>query len=78
LKQKIARVQIDPYLNLSLSNTGRRGRKSLYQDEHTNYSIRKAIGHFELGGKNLVTVFDDADFERTLYAVVFMMCSLNG
>jgi 5-carboxymethyl-2-hydroxymuconic-semialdehyde dehydrogenase len=34
--------------------------------------------HFELGGKNPVIVFDDADFERALDAVVFMLYSLNG
>jgi len=34
--------------------------------------------HFELGGKNPVVVFDDADLERALDAVVFMIFSLNG
>ena len=34
--------------------------------------------HFELGGKNPVIVFDDADIERALDAVVFMIYSLNG
>ncbi len=34
--------------------------------------------HLELGGKNPVVVFDDADFERALDAVVFMIYSLNG
>jgi len=34
--------------------------------------------HFELGGKNPVIVFDDADLERALDAVVFMIYSLNG
>ena len=34
--------------------------------------------HFELGGKNPVIVFDDADVERALDAVVFMIYSLNG
>lgn len=34
--------------------------------------------HFELGGKNPVIVFDDADFDRALDAVVFMLYSLNG
>ncbi len=34
--------------------------------------------HFELGGKNPVIVFDDADFARALDAVVFMIYSLNG
>src|SRR5487761_29165 len=34
--------------------------------------------HLELGGKNPVIVFDDADFERALDAVIFMIYSLNG
>jgi 5-carboxymethyl-2-hydroxymuconic-semialdehyde dehydrogenase len=34
--------------------------------------------HFELGGKNPVVVFEDADLERALDAVVFMIYSLNG
>jgi 5-carboxymethyl-2-hydroxymuconic-semialdehyde dehydrogenase len=34
--------------------------------------------HFELGGKNAVVVFEDADLERALDAVVFMIFSLNG
>ncbi|MGF3954287.1 aldehyde dehydrogenase family protein, partial [Staphylococcus aureus] len=34
--------------------------------------------HFELGGKNPVIVFDDADRERALDAVLFMIYSLNG
>lgn len=34
--------------------------------------------HFELGGKNPVVVFDDADFERAVDAAVFMIYSLNG
>lgn len=34
--------------------------------------------HFELGGKNPVIVFDDADIDRALDAVVFMIYSLNG
>jgi 5-carboxymethyl-2-hydroxymuconic-semialdehyde dehydrogenase len=34
--------------------------------------------HFELGGKNPVIVFDDADIERALRAVTFMIYSLNG
>jgi 5-carboxymethyl-2-hydroxymuconic-semialdehyde dehydrogenase len=34
--------------------------------------------HFELGGKNPVIVFDDADIERALDAVIFMIYSLNG
>jgi 5-carboxymethyl-2-hydroxymuconic-semialdehyde dehydrogenase len=34
--------------------------------------------HFELGGKNPVVVFDDANLDRALDAVVFMIYSLNG
>jgi 5-carboxymethyl-2-hydroxymuconic-semialdehyde dehydrogenase len=34
--------------------------------------------HFELGGKNPVVVFADADLQRALAAVVFMIFSLNG
>ena len=34
--------------------------------------------HFELGGKNPVVVFDDADLERAVDAAVFMIYSLNG
>ena len=34
--------------------------------------------HFELGGKNPVVVFADADLDRALDAVVFMIYSLNG
>ena len=34
--------------------------------------------HFELGGKNPVIVFDDAQLDRALDAVVFMIYSLNG
>lgn len=34
--------------------------------------------HFELGGKNPIIVFDDANLERALDAAVFMIYSLNG
>jgi len=34
--------------------------------------------HLELGGKNPVIVFDDADLERALDATIFMIYSLNG
>jgi 5-carboxymethyl-2-hydroxymuconic-semialdehyde dehydrogenase len=34
--------------------------------------------HLELGGKNPVIVFDDADLDRALDAVIFMIYSLNG
>ncbi|MDB6042787.1 MAG: hpcC [Gammaproteobacteria bacterium] len=34
--------------------------------------------HLELGGKNPVIVFEDADIDRAVDAVVFMIYSLNG
>ncbi|MEO0633114.1 MAG: 5-carboxymethyl-2-hydroxymuconate semialdehyde dehydrogenase [Pseudomonadota bacterium] len=34
--------------------------------------------HLELGGKNPVIVFDDADMDRALDAVIFMIYSING
>jgi 5-carboxymethyl-2-hydroxymuconic-semialdehyde dehydrogenase len=34
--------------------------------------------HFELGGKNPVIIFDDAEFDRALDATSFMIYSLNG
>ncbi len=34
--------------------------------------------HFELGGKNPVIVFDDADLDRAVDAAAFMIFSLNG
>ncbi|MDF0546445.1 5-carboxymethyl-2-hydroxymuconate semialdehyde dehydrogenase [Sphingobium sp. H39-3-25] len=34
--------------------------------------------HFELGGKNPVIVFDDADLDAALDAAIFMIYSLNG
>jgi len=34
--------------------------------------------HFELGGKNPVIVFNDADLDRALDAAIFMIYSLNG
>ena len=34
--------------------------------------------HFELGGKNPVIVFNDADLDRALDATLFMIYSLNG
>ncbi|TBX21191.1 5-carboxymethyl-2-hydroxymuconate semialdehyde dehydrogenase [Nioella sediminis] len=34
--------------------------------------------HFELGGKNPVMVFEDADLDRALDAAIFMIYSLNG
>ncbi|MCC6947180.1 MAG: 5-carboxymethyl-2-hydroxymuconate semialdehyde dehydrogenase [Bradyrhizobiaceae bacterium] len=34
--------------------------------------------HFELGGKNPVIIFEDADLDRALDAALFMIYSLNG
>ncbi|MEM9707304.1 MAG: 5-carboxymethyl-2-hydroxymuconate semialdehyde dehydrogenase [Pseudomonadota bacterium] len=34
--------------------------------------------HLELGGKNPVIVFDDAELDRALDAVIFMIYSING
>src|SRR5690606_31391062 len=34
--------------------------------------------HFELGGKNPVIIFADADLDRALDACLFMIYSLNG
>ena len=34
--------------------------------------------HFELGGKNPCIIFDDADLDRALDAMLFMLYSLNG
>ncbi|MBF9031782.1 5-carboxymethyl-2-hydroxymuconate semialdehyde dehydrogenase [Rhodobacterales bacterium HKCCE3408] len=34
--------------------------------------------HFELGGKNPVIIFDDADLDRAVDAATFMIYSLNG
>ena len=34
--------------------------------------------HLELGGKNPVVVFDDANLDRALDAVIFMIYSING
>ncbi len=34
--------------------------------------------HFELGGKNPLIVFEDADLDRALDAAIFMIYSLNG
>ncbi|MEM5550182.1 5-carboxymethyl-2-hydroxymuconate semialdehyde dehydrogenase [Pseudoalteromonas neustonica] len=49
------------------------GRRIMAQGAETLKRV-----HFELGGKNPIIVFDDADFDRALDAVVFMIYSLNG
>jgi 5-carboxymethyl-2-hydroxymuconic-semialdehyde dehydrogenase len=49
------------------------GRRIMAQGAETLKRV-----HFELGGKNPVLVFEDADFDRALDAVVFMIYSLNG
>lgn len=57
---------------------------ALVGDSKTGKLIQKQTAdtlkplHLELGGKNPVIVFDDADFDRALDAVVFMIYSLNG
>ena len=40
------------------------------------YTLKR--NHLELGGKNPVIVFDDADLDRALDAVIFMIYSING
>ena len=49
------------------------GRRIMAQGAQTLKRV-----HFELGGKNPVIVFDGADLDRALDAVVFMIYSLNG
>ena len=49
------------------------GSKIMHQGADTLKRV-----HFELGGKNPVLVFDDADLDRALDAVLFMIYSLNG
>jgi 5-carboxymethyl-2-hydroxymuconic-semialdehyde dehydrogenase len=49
------------------------GRQIVVQGANTLKRV-----HLELGGKNPVIVFDDADLERALDAVVFMIFSCNG
>ena len=44
--------------------------------ESASKSLKRV--HLELGGKNPVIVFDDADLERALDAVIFMIYSING
>ena len=58
---------------IALVGESRTGRHIMQQGAQTLKRV-----HFELGGKNPVIVFDDADFERALDAVVFMIYSLNG
>ena len=58
---------------IALVGESRTGRQIMQQGAETLKRV-----HFELGGKNPVIVFDDADFERALDAVVFMIYSLNG
>jgi 5-carboxymethyl-2-hydroxymuconic-semialdehyde dehydrogenase len=52
---------------------GRTGSMIMKQSADTLKRI-----HFELGGKNPVIVFADADLERAADAAVFMIYSLNG
>jgi 5-carboxymethyl-2-hydroxymuconic-semialdehyde dehydrogenase len=52
---------------------GRTGSQIMRQGAETLKRV-----HFELGGKNPVIVFADADLERAADAAVFMIYSLNG
>jgi 5-carboxymethyl-2-hydroxymuconic-semialdehyde dehydrogenase len=52
---------------------GRTGTHIMQQASHTLKRF-----HFELGGKNPVVVFPDADLDRAADAAVFMIYSLNG
>ncbi len=52
---------------------GRTGSRIMAQGAATLKRV-----HFELGGKNPVIVFDDADLDRAVDAAVFMIYSLNG
>jgi 5-carboxymethyl-2-hydroxymuconic-semialdehyde dehydrogenase len=54
------------------------GESRTGQPDHAQGAARLKRVHFELGGKNPVIVFDDADLDRALDAVVFMIYSLNG
>lgn len=58
---------------LALVGEGRTGSMIMKQAADTLKRV-----HFELGGKNPVIVFDDADIERAVDAAVFMIFSLNG
>jgi 5-carboxymethyl-2-hydroxymuconic-semialdehyde dehydrogenase len=58
---------------LALVGEGRTGSMIMKQAADTLKRV-----HFELGGKNPVIVFDDADLDRAVDAAVFMIFSLNG
>lgn len=68
------------------SLTEHRGIKAIaFVGESSTGSMIQAQGaptlkrvHFELGGKNPVIVFDDADLDRAMDAAMFMIYSLNG
>ena len=49
------------------------GKKIMAQGAETLKRV-----HLELGGKNPIVVFDDADLDRALDAALFMIYSLNG
>ena len=51
----------------------RTGSLIMAQGAHTLKRV-----HFELGGKNPVIIFDDADIDRAVDAATFMIYSLNG
>ncbi|MBL4811598.1 MAG: 5-carboxymethyl-2-hydroxymuconate semialdehyde dehydrogenase [Rhodobacteraceae bacterium] len=58
---------------VALVGEGRTGAAIMRQAADTLKRV-----HFELGGKNPIIVFEDADIERAVDAAVFMIYSLNG